>query len=711
MHKRSLISLAVAGCLAPAVVTAQDTEALEPISIIGESEAARTLPGSGYVIEREQLETEGTTDIHQALKTVPGVYVREEEGEGLRPNIGIRAATAGRSSKVTLMEDGILVAPAPYSNPAAYYFPTTSRISSIEVLKGAPLLRHGPQTTGGVVNLRSTPIPTEKTTYTEFVTDERGSNDLHAWHGDSSGEWSWLVETAQREGAGFKDIDRSNRDTGFDIQDYVGKVRWQGDRQSVRVKMQYSEETSNASYLGLTDTDFDSNPNRRYGLSSIDQMNNKHWGIDLTHAFEWTDTVRTTTRLYHNDFERNWFKLDGGGQYIDAANAGNANAQGILDGTVDENGLEYKNNNRAYISEGVELNFDIDLGDHQLQTGVRYHEDEMDRFQPVDVYDQVNGSLVFQSTNAPTGSNNRFETAEARSLWLIDSWQATTDLNVNLALRYEDVETRRVQYADASRDSVDSTRSNDSDEWLPGASFTYDISNRWQVLGGVHRGFAPLGGGATRNEEPETSDNWEFGGRYYGPGDLFVEAIGFYSDFSDRAENCSVGSPCSNGATSGTFRTGEAEVQGLEFQLGTRFAQGDFDIPVDVTYTYTEGEISEDNATSGLNEGDRLRDIPENQFSLRGGLEHASGWDNYAIVKYIDEMCVSTGCNRTATGLDETESLTVVDFVSRYPLRRETTAFLRIENVFDEQRIISRLPDGARPNKPMTVSVGLTHEF
>jgi len=718
MFRRSLVSLAVASCLVPAAVSAQDSDALEPISIIGDSEDARQLPGSGYVVDSEQLDTEGTTDIHQALKTVPGVYVREEEGEGLRPNIGIRAANSGRSGKVTLMEDGVLIAPAPYSNPAAYYFPTAMRMDSIEVLKGAPLLRHGPQTTGGVINLQSTPIPSDETTYTEFVTDERGSTDLHAWHGDSSGDWGWMVETVQRDGAGFKDIDRSNRDTGFEIQDYVGKVRWQGDRQSVHVKMQYSEETSNASYLGLTDDDFDSNPNRRYGLSSIDQMNTKHWGLDLTHVFEWTDRVQTTTKLYHNDFERNWFKLDDEGttdilnSAIGTSNALNqARAQRILDGTEDFTGLEYKNNNRAYISEGVELNFDIDLGDHQLQTGVRYHEDEMDRFQPVDVYDQQNGSLVYQSTNAPSGGNNRFETAEAVSLWLVDSWQATTDLNVNLALRHEDVETSRVQYADASRNTVGGTRSNNSDEWLPGASFTYDISNQWQVLGGVHRGFSPLGGGASSNQEPETSDNWEFGGRYYGPGNLFVEAIGFYSDFSNTTENCSVGSPCSNGATSGTFVTGESEVQGLEFQLSTRFDRGDFRIPVDVTYTYTEAEISKDKPSVGLVDGDQLRDIPENQFSLRGGLEHASGWDNYAIVKYIDEMCASNGCNNTATNLDETESLTVVDFVSRYPLRKETNAFLRIENVFDEQRIVSRVPNGARPNKPLTVSVGLTHEF
>jgi Fe(3+) dicitrate transport protein len=680
------------------------------MEIIGEASAAQTLPGSGYVVGQEQMEVEVVTDIHQVLKTVPGVYVREEEGYGLRPNIGIRGATAERSSNVTLMEDGILVAPAPYSNPAAYYFPTMKRMSSVEVLKGAPLLRHGPQTTGGVVNLISTPIPDQQQGQIEAVTNERGSTDLHVTYGDVAGDWGYLFETVQRSGQGFKDIDRSNRDTGFDIEDYVGKLRWQGDRQSVTAKLQYSEETSNASYLGLTDADFDSNPERRYGLSSIDQMNNEHYGFSLTHQFAWTETVSSTTTLYRNEFERNWFKLSGGGTFVDQANAGDANAQGILDGSVDVAGLDYKNNAREYVSEGLQTNFDIDLGAHQVSVGARYHEDEMDRFQPVDVYDQVNGSLVYQSTTAPTGSNNRFETGEALSLWILDKWQATDKLNLNFALRYEDVETSRTQYADAGRTTVSGTRSNSSSELLPGASFTYDLSRSWQVLGGVHRGFSPLGGGAVENEDPETSDNYELGARYFGDA-FFAEVIGFYSDFSNKAENCSVGSPCSNGATSGSFVTGEAEIAGVEFQLETGTRAGECYVPVNFTYTYTQAEISKDNATSGLQKGEQLKDVPENQLSLRVGLEHQNGWDNYLVASYLDEMCVSAGCNNTATGLDETESLFVVDYISRYSLTPSADVFLKVDNLFDERRIVSRLPDGARPNLPRTASLGVSVNF
>ena len=121
--------------------------------------AARNVSGSSALIDSDQIRDELATDINQLLKTVPGTYIREEDGYGLLPNIGIRGATSERSAKITLMEDGVLIAPAPYAAPEAYYFPTLARMQAVEVLKGASQLRYGPQTTGGVVNLVSTSQP------------------------------------------------------------------------------------------------------------------------------------------------------------------------------------------------------------------------------------------------------------------------------------------------------------------------------------------------------------------------------------------------------------------------------------------------------------------------------------------------------------------------------------------------------------------------
>lgn len=683
---------------------------IETVRIIGSRDDARGLAGSSAVVDEEQMQIEVASDIGQLLKTVPGVYIREEDGYGLRPNIGVRAASSGRSSKVTLLEDGVMIAPAPYSNPAAYYFPTTLRMSSVEVLKGAPMLRHGPQTTGGVVNLVSTPIPDEHSGYVMAQAGADSARDIHAHYGGTEGEFGYLLETVQRSNDGFKDIDRSSRDTGYDIEDYLLKLSYDGERHSLLAKLQYSEEVSNETYAGLTDADFSADANRRYGLSEIDQMDNQHKGASLVYGFRVNDQVTLNATGYYNEFERDWFKAGVASGLISAANNGDASAQAILDGDMDLADIGYKHNNRVYESQGVELNALIELENHRIEAGGRIHKDEMDRFQPVEFFDQVNGSLVFQRVEAPTGGNNRLEEADARSLWLVDQWAVSSDLELTLSLRYEDVESQRDQFATENRDVIASTRSNNSDEWLWGAGFTYNLDPSWQLIGGVHEGFSPLGGGATALEKPESSTNYEAGVRYY-QNDAFVEAIGFYSDFSEKAELCSIATPCSNGAESGSFSLGSAMVAGLEVQAGNTFRAGNLLIPVDFTYTYTEAEIDSDNAVSGALDGDRLGDIPKHTFSVRAGIDNQQGWYNYLVGKYSDSMCVNLGCNRANDPFDETESVFVVDFVSRYSINDDATVFLKVDNIFDSQEIVARAPHGARPNKPRKAYVGIEYNF
>jgi len=688
--------------------------AIEEFVIIGSREDARQLAGSGVVITPEQISNEVATDINQLLKTVPGIYIREEEGMGLRPNIGIRGATSERSSKITLLEDGVMVAPAPYSAPEAYYFPTMQRQSAVEVLKGAPLLRHGPQTTGGVVNLVSSPLPRSNGGRLRVMSDERGLTDVVGWIGGTMDQFSFLAESVQRHGPGFKDIDRSAGEGEIAIEDYLVKLGWQSDSsqrpQQLQLKLQYSEENSEETYLGLSDRDFRADANRRYGLSEPDEMTNRHSTVQLSYRIELTDNLSASAVAYDNQFKRDWFKLSGGSQYINAANAGDTFAQAILNGEQDVLDLSYKHNNRSYFSRGVELGLAYTLGSHDIDFGVRVHEDEVDRFQPTEKFDQLDGQLVFNRIVLPGSSNNRIGSSDATSLWLVDGWQATDDLLVTAALRYEDVDSREIRYSDLERTTTSRYTPSDASEWLPGLSFTYDLDAAWQVLGGVHRGFSPLGAGAADRDEPETSTNYEAGVRYRGS-IWYLETIGFYSDFSDKTENCSVASPCSNGADLGSYETGEATIAGLEWQASALLQWGNAMLPLDFTYTWTDAEISSDNPVTGVQEGDLLKDVPEHIYSLRAGLELNNGFNNYLTVKYLDEQCARVACNRNDSELQATDDLLVVDWISRYAFNDNMELFLKVENLFDEQEIISRNPDGARPNKPRTAIVGMEVRF
>ena len=482
---------------------------LEVVTIIGTRDDARQLPGSAYVIDAKDLEIFMHSDINKVLAQVPGVYLRTEDGYGLRPNIGIRGTGTERSGKITLMEDGVLIAPAPYSNPEAYYFPNAGRMSGVEVLKGTPLLRYGPYTVGGAVNLISTPIPEG---YRGNITAEAGQNSenrIFANYGGSGEQYGWLLETDQRRGDGFQDIHRSNNDADLKLEDYLGKIRWntrEGEPifQSVELKLQHSTEDSGQSYLGLSDVDFNKDPDRRYGLTELDNMDAKHSSATLSYIIDPGRGYSLNVVGYYNEFKRDWFKVDtidgeGIANVIADANAGNTAAIDVLHGTADVDDIAIKHNKRKYKSKGVQANLDWDFEtarmSHALTVGARYHHDDMDRYQPVEIYDQVNGSLVYQAEIQPSGSNNRKEYGEAYSAWLLDTVSVLDDLDVTLALRYEDIKTEREQYAE-SRDTLTDYRSNKTKEWLPGIGVAWTATDNWQLMAGVHQGISPAGAGA-----------------------------------------------------------------------------------------------------------------------------------------------------------------------------------------------------------------------
>jgi len=132
---------------------------MEVITIVGERNQEKQVSGSAHYLGADQLDKFVYTDIQRVLRQVPGVTIQVEDGYGLRPNIGIRGVATERSGRITLLEDNVLIAPAPYSAPSAYYFPTISRMHAIEVLKGPAAITQGPYTIGGAMNMISTPIP------------------------------------------------------------------------------------------------------------------------------------------------------------------------------------------------------------------------------------------------------------------------------------------------------------------------------------------------------------------------------------------------------------------------------------------------------------------------------------------------------------------------------------------------------------------------
>lgn len=737
--RHSLIHLGVAALLAAAgPVSAQNDAAsgeeaagqqFERITIVGSRDRAREATGAASYVSPQELERFNHVDVMRVLKQVPGVYVVEEEGFGLRPNIGIRGSGIDRNSRITVMEDGVLVAPAPYAAPAAYYFPTMQRIHAVEVRKGSAAVRSGPRTTGGALNLLSTPVPDRRFAgYANVLLGEEGTRLGHAHFGGTHGNWGFLLEGVRQETDGFKRLDGGG-DTGYELDELLAKLRYATDRdarwyQELELKLGYTDQLSNDTYLGLTDADFAATPLRRYAASRLDNIDVEHKQAELRHYASLGAGLDLTSVVYWNESARNWYKLEqvaGRGLAAVLADpaAFAAEYAWLTGATSPDDALTVRNNNRSYAAQGIQsvLGWQPHAAGalrHAFELGVRYHEDEEDRLQDNDLYRMQSGTLVLTTDGAPGTHDNRLGEAQAFSVYLQDeirfgSWIVTP------GVRYERIDLRQTRWAgtDPARSGapVSSARGTVS-EVIPGIGALYRLNERWSLLGGVHRGFNPPGPGS--NADPERSVNYEAGVRY-GRGALGGELIAFYNDYTNLLGTCttSTGGSCNIGDQ---FDGGEVRMQGAELAADYewRIPAGGLTVPARLSYTYTDARFRTSFTSSfgewgNVQAGDALPYLPPHQLRLATGLR-ASRWAVNLSATYTDAMRTRAGQGPIPTSL-RTDEHWVVDLAASFDLFENVSLFARVENALDEEYIAARRPAGVRPGRPRTGLIGVTARF
>ena len=707
---------------ATSLLSANDN--VESVTIIGSKEDAKNLAGSGTVINNEDLEKAMDTDIAKILSAVPGMYMRTEEGYGLRPNISIRGTAIERSGKVAIMEDGVLVAPSPYTSSAAYYFPTTGRIHSVEVLKGPSAVSQGPQTIGGAINLISTPIP--ELNSGKFVQElgENGMSRTHAYYGGTSGKLGALIEVHEHSSDGFDSIANVGGDTGFDKSDLMIKARYESGNHSLTFKMVDLDETSNQTYVGLSQASFNANPRMRYGATAYDEMMNDGEQSSLTYVgdFDNFDVVFTS---WSNDYHRDWFKVsdfnndsehgerDDINELISDANNGSANAQAILDGELAVE-IEYKHNNRYYTNEGYQFVISTDIGIHAIKLGYRDMEDSESRVQAYEYADQAaDGSLsALYGYRGLGGSNNRLRESTATSYYLEDTMDFGR-LNLTVGYRSEDYDQRHRRWDEGAGPNLIAVRNTivrdtfaENDHTTSSFAATYDLNDNVMLVAGFHQGMTPMFGA-----EPEEADNTEIGLRF-SEGTTNIEAFYFSSDYSNLAAECTLVSGASCDATeSAVFSGGEADVSGLEFS-GSWIIEGvGVTYPIALSYTSTDATFnnsSESDYFGLVAAGDDLPYIPSSSMSLVAGFISDSGLSGNLRLIDVGSSCSIAACGK----FNKIDAHTILDANLKKSLNDSMDVYVIIENILDDENIISRAPsEGARSQKPRTMKVGFSYKF
>jgi Fe(3+) dicitrate transport protein len=521
--------------------------------VAGTPEIARRVPGSVELIDEVTLENSRVHDFGEALRKIAGVNVRDEEGFGLRPNIGIRGLNPTRSTKVLLLEDGIPLAYAPYGDNSSYYHPPVERFSSVEILKGSGQILYGPATVGGVVNYITPDPPPQRT---GSITLMGGSRDYFSGNLQLGGTWRGtgvLVDYLRKQGEGARENTRSG------LNDFnLKSLTVLSPSQTLTVKANYYGEDSNVTYSGLRLDEYLANP--RQNSFRNDFFYGDRWGASATHNYVFRHGLLLMTNVYGSVFKRNWWRQssNSGQRPNDAADPACGGMENLNTTCGNEGRL------RRYYSWGIAPQIRADYSffglRQQSDFGVRMHFERQDRR-------QENGSFPMARSGVLVESNIRENQAYSAFV--------QQRLHVGRLILTPGVRVERISYERTNR-LLGVSGTTDLTQVVPGIGVSYSPFENATFFAGVHRGFAPPrtedvinnSTGGVVDLDPELSWNYELGARTVPMRGLRLDATFFRMDYQNQIIPASLAGGLGAALTNG----GETLHQGVE--LATRIDSG-----------------------------------------------------------------------------------------------------------------------------------------
>jgi Fe(3+) dicitrate transport protein len=706
------------------LASSSDTDTLKTgtmpqIEVIGVMDRFVRIPGSAELISFRQIQILAPVSGHEVFRRVTGLHAVEEEGIGLRANIGIRGLDPDKSRTVLMMEDGIPIALAPYGEPEMYYTPSMDRMVGVEVLKGSGSILFGPQTFGGVINYVTANPPPVPTTSAHIRGGEGGYFVGRFGYGTTYGNTGFQATYLRKQGDKVGLLN-------YGINDFNSKIKMVlASNSIVGIKLGFYDEQSNSTYIGLTQTMYDSGNFDFTHLSPDDNLSIRRYSGSVTHDYYFSDEIRLKSTVYGYTTTRNWSRED----FDNVFSPTRTYNRIVGDTSVPFGAIYFRNTtgnrNRQFEVLGAESRLSVDYfameKRNEMDFGVRY------------LYERAFEQRIDGTPAQPTSGilrDDEIRTGRAISVYLQNRVFLSDALTVTPGVRIEHFEYER----DIFRVNSVETDIKNSDvltEVIPGIGFNYKFSETGSFFGGVHRGFGPprtkdaiTAAGVTEDLNAEKSWNFELGMRSAITNYLDVDFTAFFMNFSNQVIPVSESSGGVGQGLSGLINGGETEHLGAEasFSLNIgKLLESSTEIGLRTAATYTQATFSNDRfINSGGNavnvKGNTLPYAPEFMLNTRVDILTTFGLGFGADVTYLgrqygDPLNTKAGSANGRTG--EIPAYTVINAGLTYaiPTYQSATFSVSIKNLLDERYIVSRRPQGIRAGLPRFVSAGVDLKF
>lgn len=674
------------------------------------------VPGSVTVVDFRSIQKIAPIHGNELFRKIPGLNVVDEEGAGLRINIGVRGLDPDRSRNVLVLEDGIPVALNPYGEPELYFTPPIDKMTAVEVLKGSGQILFGPQTTGGVVNLISANPPEKESSTLRLKAGTGGFVSTYASYGNKIDKIRFLVsylnKRADKIGA-----------TRFNLHDIAAKMSIAlSEKAKIGIKLGLYDEMSNSTYIGLTQTMYDKGGQDYLRMAPNDLLPVRRYHFSATHQYKLSSQWQWHNTVFAYTTTRNWRRQDF------SSSPAAANRTGIVwgDPTVPGGALYMlKTNghrNRQFDVAAIESQLKWRTAKQLLQVGIRL------------LAERANEQFLIGSKPDAVGGTLRDveqRKGKAISLYIHDKIAITKKLEINVGLRVENFDYSRnilrgrfMLNGVAAVADTNVLASNKLMAVIPGWGFNYSLDEGVTLFGGIHRGFAPprtkdaiTSEGMALDISQEDSWNSELGLRALLGKDFKAELTFFSMDFNNQIIPVSQSS--GNANATGLANGGETRHFGIEagasFDLAKQMKKN-FSLVFAANATWIDSRFSANRfiivGASKVNvKNNQLPSAPSLMLnhsiefeSTKGAGIRLSG--NYVGMQFADELNTVAASADGRNGLLASRYITDLSAFARLSKKQILFSFA-VKNLTNERYIASRRPQGIRVGIDRQVVLGM----
>ena len=691
------------------------------LEIISDANAPyKAFPGAATVLDVKSINLIDPIGTQEALELVPGINGYADDGIGnSRLSIGIRGLNPRRSSRILILEDGVPIQPALYIYPNMYYNPPSDRIDRVEVVKGSGAIKYGPQTMGGVINYYT------KRPRNEFggkLKIKAGENNFLSLFSEIGGfgneKFKPEFQLLYKQGDGFRE------NNGFEQVNGTLKLSYNKSQdENYYLKVNTNYENSNATYTGLTQYSFKTNP--RYNPKKDDNFKLFRTAVDLITTKRLSSNLTKSTTAFVSFFDRRWWRENDIFASVADSASSNPTAQPYYE-TMNlirrGNGKDNFGILRTFYVGGVEQVFsykDSPFGissflsnNSSLEIGGRvYFERFIDDKKSGAKTDSREGIYFIPAASDDeqpiiVGQSHHYQTT-AFSGFVSENIEFEK-FTLNPGLRLEVFEQERV---DRLAGSVYQDKS--IIDLLPGVGFITKFSTI-NFFGGIHRGFTPPSSGTLKilnfggtpedqglNLEAEKSWNKEFGVR------------GDYSMINFEVSGFHVGIENLVAAGRGTaFKNlGRVNTMGLELNMNLISSKLSGFLPdLHLIYAFLNTEVSEGiiksnvSGTVGSDVSIKGKELPyAPAHTLTAGFSRIGKKLSYRLdFRYVDEVFTDFEniMREDKLGIQGAiPSYSFINFSADYKVTTGSRIFLVGKNITDEIYIGSRLH--SNPGQPL----------